>query len=107
MMNEPRFDCTGYAGHEEEILAFRNRIRIVQQDRAYLDWRYLGEQTGREPLVFWLRDETSRPLAMAAVIFRRYVIDEKPALIAVLGDIGVDPAHRRRGLAVRLFEHIN
>lgn len=100
------FSCTGYTDHAEAVLAFRNRCRILAQTRAYLDWRYLGEKSPLPPKIFWLHDHAGRPAAMVALVSRGYVLDGEPQWFAVLGDIGVAPEFRRRGLSVRLFENI-
>lgn len=101
------FAVTGYAGHEEEILAMRNRNRPVKKTRAYLDWRYLGEKSGTAPQIFWMKDGTGETVAMAALIYRPYFVRGVRQEIAVLGDVSVDERHRGEGLATQLFQFMN
>lgn len=107
-MAEPfSFSVTGYRGHEDEILAVRNRNRTTPQTRAHLDWRYTGESAPQAPQVFWLRNSNGEPMAMAALIFRSYFVAGHETLLAVLGDISVESKYRGQGLARTLFQQIN
>jgi GNAT superfamily N-acetyltransferase len=107
-MAEPfSFSVTDYRGHEDEILAVRNRNRPTPQTRAHLDWRYVGEPAPQPPQVFWLRDQTGEPAAMAALIFRSYFVDGRETFLPVLGDISVEQKFRGQGLAKELFQKIN
>jgi hypothetical protein len=99
------FSVTSYRGYEEEILAVRNRSRLIPQTREYLDWRYEGEKTGLPPAVFWLRDDQGRPLAMASFIFRRYLVDGREHFFAVLGDLSVEMGHIGKGMSPAIVSY--
>ncbi len=101
------FSATGYRGHEGEILVMRNRNRTTPQTRAHLDWRYIGEPAPQPPQVFWLRDQTDEPAAMATLIFRSYFVDGRETFLPVLGDISVEQKYRGQGLAKDLFQKIS
>lgn len=98
---------SNYAGHENEILDFRNRNRRVKKSREYLDWRYIGEPAVTPPLIFGLPDGTGARIAMASLIFRSYFVNGENCHFGVLGDIAVDQAHRGKELSTQLFRHIN
>jgi|GEM_PF-1881349 len=98
---------TPYRGHEEEVLFLRNRNRQLKQTRQYLDWRYLGTNYVREPLIFWASLADGNRIGMAALIFRRFWIDSQIRDFAVLGDISVDKEFRRCGIWSKMLRFIN
>ncbi len=103
---QKRFTVTPYRGFEREVLRLRNQTRSRQRDRAYLDWRYLGQESGREPMIFWVYAD-GRPVGMAGGIFRPYLVAAQRRLVLVIGDISLLPEFRGTGLVDELFQFVN
>jgi GNAT superfamily N-acetyltransferase len=101
------FAVTGYAGFEDEILAFRNGNRETPRTRSYLDWRYLGGSSRvPEPLVFWLRSASGEAVGMASMIFRPYLVDGRATALGVIGDISLDERLRGKGMGRLLLDYV-
>ena len=100
-----QYTCSfgGYRGDEEAVLAFRNATRPLAEGREYFEWRYHTPAGAPAPVVCWLRGPDGRAAGMAAVIFRRYWYQGRPAWIPVAGDIGLRPELRGQGLGAVLL----
>lgn len=107
MIDGIRFAITGYVGQEEDVLQMLNATRPTPRTREFLDWRYLGEGSEKAPRIFWLHAPDGRAIAMAALIFRPYWVRGERRMLAVLGDISVDPAWRGKKLSTQLIQAIN
>jgi len=105
-MSEFSFLVTPYLGFEEEVLCVRNRNRSIQQDRVYLDWRYIGQETQTPPEILWVKTSSGDFVGMAALIYRPYWIDNKQYEFMILGDISLDKECRGTGLADEFFLYI-
>lgn len=103
----PAFSVSTYQGKEPEVLLLRNRNRCEPRNRKYLDWRYLGLVTYREPLIFWVNNSNGMSIGMAAFIFRPYRVCGNLMEVGVLGDISLDLPYRGTGLAREWFAFIN
>jgi len=98
------FCTTPYLGFEDEVLRIRNRNRSVSQTRAYLDWRYLGQEAQSPPEIFWVKaSSTGSFIGMAALIYRPYWLGCKKYDLGVFGDISLDREYRGTGLADKFF----
>lgn len=97
------FCTTPYHGFENEVLRLRNRNRSVPQTRAYLDWRYLGQNSQSPPEIFWIQTTTGAFIGMAALIYRPYWLGNKKYELMVFGDISLDREYRGIGLADKFF----
>ena len=98
-MAEFNFIVTPYRGYEDEILRLRNRNRPLKQNRAYIDWRYLGQKTQSSPEIFWIKTSNGEFIGMASLIYRPYWIGSKRYEFMVVGDISLDKEYRGTGLA--------
>jgi GNAT superfamily N-acetyltransferase len=113
MSMPPEVSCevTGFSGYEEPILKLRNSNRENTETLEYLRWRYECPPGVPAPCVFWLKAADGQVLGMAAALFRPYLIDGRPAHVAVIGDISVDARFRRLGLGQVLLramtEHLD
>ena len=101
------FSTTHYSGYEEDVLRLRNRNRSYTKTREYMDWRYLGRNTCRPSVVFWVHAGDGTRIGMAALFFHRYRVNNHIDEFAVLGDISLDSDFRGKGIAKQLFEFIN
>ena len=101
------FSHTPFPGHEQEILDILHRNRDEVFSLEYLQWRYLGEQTEKPPVVFWVQNDTGKKIGICSLIFRKYWIDNEPQLVAVAGDTSLDASYRGQGIAKRLFNYMN
>ena len=105
-MSEFSFLVTPYPGFEDEILCLRNRNRSVPKNRAYFDWRYLGQETLTPPEILWVKAPSSAFVGMASLIYRPYWLDNKQYEFMVLGDISLDREYRGTGLADEFFHYM-
>jgi hypothetical protein len=101
-----RFTVTGYRGFEAEILRLRNANRSRAQSASYLDWRYASQDGTPEPKIFWMNDRDGRSCGMAALIFRRFWLNNALQSVAVLGDISLNADLRGRGLGDSLLKFV-
>jgi GNAT superfamily N-acetyltransferase len=103
-MNETfMFSVTPYHGYEDEARTVLNRNRESTATREYLDWRYLGEKSPKEPVVVWIRSNDGALLGMTALVFRFYWVDNRRCTFAVSGDTSIDSEFRGRGVGRMLL----
>jgi|WetSurMetagenome_2_1015567.scaffolds.fasta_scaffold00064_37 hypothetical protein len=105
-MDNYTFHVTGFIGFEDEILRIRNANRSVVQTRNYLDWRYAKISGGPDPVVFWVRSSAGKNVGMASMIYRPYLMDNKPLYLGVIGDISLDSSLRGKGLGRQLLMYV-
>jgi len=97
------FEISSFAGFERRVLELRNTNRDNPESLPYLEWRYTQTSEAPPPRIFWLLSPGGDRIGMAAAIFRRYAIDGKLGIVAVIGDISVDAAWRGRALGAFLL----
>ncbi len=113
MSAAPEVTCevTGFAGFEDQILSLRNSNRENPETLEYLRWRYECPPGTPSACVFWLKSTDGQVVGMASAIFRAYLIEGRPAHVAVIGDISLDARYRRMGLGQVLLramtEHLD
>ena len=106
-MNEMfTFSVTPYNGYEDEARTLLNRNRESAATRVYLDWRYLGEKSSREPVIVWIHSNDGTLLGMNGLIFRFYWVNNRKCTFAVSGDTSIDSEFRGRGLGRMLVRHM-
>lgn len=96
-----------YKGNEEKVLEIRNRNRNNNVTQEYLNWRYLGHQSNKPPIVFFVKSKAQSIVGMASIIYRVYSIYGQKFEVPVLGDISLDEDLRGTGVAKKLFNEIN
>jgi GNAT superfamily N-acetyltransferase len=100
------FSVTPYHGYEDEARTLLNRNRECTATREYLDWRYLGEKSSREPMIVWIYSNDGTLLGMNGFIFRFYWVNNRKCTFAVSGDMSIDSEFRGRGLGKILARHM-
>lgn len=95
-----------YKGNEENVLTIRNRNRDYDATIEYLNWRYTGLKSEKEPVIFFVK-KFQNIVGMASIIYRSYRIKGQKIEVPILGDISIDKDLRGKGVAGLLFIHIN
>lgn len=105
-MQNISFSTTSYKGFEKEILQILNLTRVPPKSKEYLQWRYEGQKVPQEPFICWAHDNSGQKIGMISVIFRKFYINNKPELLAIGGDLSIDPHHSGKGIAKGLVNYM-
>ncbi len=93
-----------YEGTELRVLEMRNQIREVAQTREFLNWRYERSAGAPPSEVCWLRSAAGEDVGMAGIIHRPYWSGMRRIWLPVVGDIGLRPQLRGKGVGRVLLE---
>lgn len=100
------FIALSYEKCKKDLMAFRNRNRAAGRDAGYLDWRYRGRPSEKEPVIVWAIDKGGEPAGSLSLIPHEYFVNGLARTLGVLGDISVAESMRGKGIAGRMLEFL-
>lgn len=103
MENNIEFLTTGFKGFEDDVLELFNLNRPVPATKKDLEWRYLGEKSPVDPIIFWVVDNNGKKVGMSSLILRAYWINGEKYFIPVRADTSVNKSLRGKGVGKKLL----